>query len=326
MKVLQVLSMYDPRAEDILKEEAEVVQTERYDHPHLVSLAKDVDAILLRAPARITKEIIDAATQLKVISGAGTGVDNIDVSYATQKGIPVLHAPSVNAVSTAEHAMTLILALGKSLVPFDRAMRKGDYASRNRIVPFQLKRKKVGLVGFGHIACELAGRLSKGMDMDVTAWTRTLTHQKREKASALGIQLTTDLESLFAQSDFVSVHLALNEETRGMIDHHLLSRMKKNAFIVNTSRGAIIKQEDLMSALREGTCAGAGLDVYDPEPPDKDDPLLSLPNVMLTPHVGGLTAESRYQMSTRVAKNILDYLKGGTPEYIANPEVFNTHH
>ncbi len=322
-RILQILSMYHEAGEAILHEGAEVIRTDNYEVSHLCELAKDVDGIVLRAPVKITREIIDAASRVKVISGAGVGLDNIDVRYATEKGIPVLHAPSVNAISTAEHAVMLIMALGKSLVPFHQEMSKGNYSSRMILKTHECKGKRVGIIGFGSIAKEVARRVKLGLEMEVTVWVRQYDHSKHGLAEQLGISVTSDLDEVFAQSDFVSLHIPLNEQTRGSINRHHFSLMKPTAYLVNTARGGVVNHDDLYEALKTGRIAGAGLDVFDPEPPRPDLPLLSLPNVIVTPHVGGTTVECNYIMATTVAKNVLRVLAGEKPEFIGNPEVLN---
>ncbi|WP_409270254.1 hydroxyacid dehydrogenase [Neobacillus sp. SCS-31] len=321
-KILQILSMYHPEGEKILLEGAEVIRTDNIETEHLCQLAADVDGIVLRAPARITRDIIDAAPNLKAISGAGVGLDNIDVVHATSRGIPVLHAPSVNAVSTAEHAVMLIMAIGKNLIPFHNEMSQGNYASRTRIKTYELQGKKAGIIGFGSIAKETAKRLKLGLGMDVTAWVRKYNEKKHGAAREWGITITEDLESIFSESDFISLHIPLTGQTRGLVGRHLLDLMKPTSFLINTARGGIVDQGALYEVLKDKKIAGAALDVFDPEPPKPGDPILSLPNVIVTPHVGGTTVECNYIMSTTVAKNILQAVKGEKPDYVGNPEVF----
>ncbi|GAA0330934.1 hypothetical protein GCM10008967_21850 [Bacillus carboniphilus] len=320
-KILQILSMYHKEGERILAEGADIRKTNETDPEKLAKMVGDVDGIVLRAPARVTKEIIDAAPSLKVISGAGVGLDNIDVKYATQKSVMVLHAPSVNRVSTAEHAVMLIMALSKSLVPFHQAMTQGNYDSRMSLESHELKGKRVGIVGFGSIAKEVTKRLKYGFEMDVTVWVRQFNETKHGLARELGVDITTDIDHLFKTSDFISLHIPYSHETKRFIHKHHFQLMKKTAYLINTARGAIINHTDLFEALETGRIAGAGLDVFDPEPPPKDSPLLTLPNVILTPHVGGTTVESNYLTSTTVAKNVLKTLAGEKPDYIGNPEV-----
>lgn len=323
-RILQILSMYHQEGEKILRDHAEVVRTDDYDISNLCKLVQDVEGIVLRAPAKITKEIIDANPTLKVISGAGVGLDNIDVTYATEKGIAVLHAPSVNKVSTAEHTIMLIMALSKSVIPFHTEMKKGNYGARNTILTRELKGKTAGLIGFGNIAQEVAKRLSFGLDMNVLAWVRKVDPAKQLLAQNLGVKLTANLEEVLAQSDFVSLHIPLNEETRYKFTKKNLSKMKPSAYFINTARGAIVNQYDLYQLLKDGKIAGAALDVFDPEPPEKNLPLLTLPNVIVTPHVGGTTVECNYITSTTVAKNVIQFLQGNDVSFIANPEVLKS--
>ncbi|MGP7817925.1 NAD(P)-dependent oxidoreductase [Niallia sp. 01092] len=320
-KVLQILSMYHKDGEVYLQENADVIRTDDYRVKNICRLVEDVEAIVLRAPAKITKEIIDASPNLKVISGAGVGVDNIDVKYATEKGILVVHAPSVNKVSTAEHAVTLLTALSKNILSFHHEMKKGNYHSRTLIPTYELKGKKVGLIGFGSIAQEVAKRLSFGFEMDVTAGVREYDEKKHGVARELNVTVTTNLEAVFSQSDFVSLHIPLNEHTKNFVDKRLLSYMKPSSYLINTARGAVVNQDDLYHCLKNRKIAGAGIDVFDPEPPPKELPLLSLPNVIVTPHVGGTTDECNYIASTTISKNIIAILRGEKTKYLANPEV-----
>lgn len=319
--ILQILSMYHQAGEQYLQENAHVIQTDDYSIENICHLVRDVDAIVLRAPAKITSEIMDANPNLKVISGAGVGVDNIDVKYATEKRIPVVHAPSVNKVSTAEHAILLMMALAKNLFPYHTEMKKGNYQSRTEIPAYELKGKEVGLVGFGSIAQEAAKRLSLGFDMKVTAWVRKYDEEKHGIAKHMDVQISTDLEGMFTQSDFISLHIPLNSHTKNFVDKYLLSLMKPSAFFINTARGGVVNQDDLYQCLKEGKIAGAGLDVFYPEPPPMDLPLLTLPNVIVTPHVGGTTVECNYKTSVAIAKNVIGILNGKKPQFLANPEV-----
>ncbi|GAA4707718.1 hydroxyacid dehydrogenase [Brevibacillus fulvus] len=323
-KILQILPMYHSEGERILRQGGEVIRTDQYDISHLCEQVKEVQAIVLRAPARITAEIIDAAPHLRVISGAGVGLDNIDVDYASQKNIPVLHAPAINQVSTAEHAIALLLALGKQLLPFHQEMSKGRYHARTLLQTHELRGKQVALIGFGRIAQEVAKRLKLGFEMDVRVWVRHFDKDKHGLAEQLGLTVTTDLNDLLPTADFVSLHVPLTDQTRGMFGREQFQRMKPTAYLINTARGAVVNQQELYQALAKKQIAGAGLDVFDPEPTtDADLPLLSLPNVIVTPHVGGTTVEANYLMATAVARNVLKVLAGERPDHLANPEIFH---
>ncbi|WP_019155940.1 hydroxyacid dehydrogenase [Robertmurraya massiliosenegalensis] len=321
--ILQVLPMYHHDGEQYLQEYAHVIQTNDYRVEHLCTLVKRVDAIVLRAPAQITKEVLDANPYLKVISGAGVGLDNIDVNYATLKGIPVVHAPRVNKVSTAEHAVMFILALSKSVISFHEEMKKGNYHARNLLTALELRGKSVGLIGFGGISQEVAKRIIP-FGVNVKAWVRVYNEEKQRMAKELQVELTTNIEEIFSESDFVSLHIPLNDETRGLVSKSLLSLMKPSAYLVNTARGAVVNQQYLYELLKEGKIAGAALDVFDPEPPPKDLSLLRLPNIIVTPHVGGTTVECNQISATAIAENVINILNGEEPMYLANPQYKET--
>lgn len=322
-KILQILPMYHAAGEDILNRSADVRRTDRLDIAHLCDMVQGVEGVVLRAPAKMTAEIIAANPDLKVISGAGVGLDNIDVACATEYGIPVLHAPRVNRVSTAEHVMALLLALARQIKPFQKKMAQGDFSARDTIVTHELRGKRIGLIGFGQIAREVAKRCRHGFEMDVLAYVRHFDREKQAHADWLDVRLTTDRDEVFQTSDFVSVHIPLNDATRHSIRYEHLARMKPTAYLINTARGSIVHTESLIAALREGLIAGAGLDVFDPEPPPPDLALLRMPQVVVTPHIGGITEEANYVTSTTVAKNVLRVLHGEKPEHIANPEVLD---
>jgi phosphoglycerate dehydrogenase-like enzyme len=218
----------------------------------------------------------------------------------------------------------MIMALGKSLIPFHREMSRGNYSSRTVIKTSELNGKRVGLIGFGHIAKEVAKRVKLGLNMDVSVWVRSFDPDKHAEASQWGLDLTTEMERVFAESDYVSLHIPLNEKTRGVVDGKLLSAMKPSAFLINTARGGIVNSDDLYGALSRGAISGAGLDVFDPEPPEADSPLLALPNVLVTPHVGGTTVETNFITATTVARNVLRALAGERPAHVGNPEVYGS--
>ncbi|MCF6094859.1 hydroxyacid dehydrogenase [Microaerobacter geothermalis] len=326
MKILQILSMYHLDGEKILHEHAEVIKTNQYDQEHIISLLlkhKDIKGIILRAPARITSEIIEAASSVKVISGAGVGLDNIEVDSATKKGIAVLHAPKVNTKSTAEHAVGLFFSLYKKILPFDRETRKGNFLIRDQLFSHDLLNKELGLVGWGSIARHVAKICSLGLGMNVRSYVRRVDDEKISAANKLGVRLITNLSEIFSHSDIISVHLPLTEETRGLINRKYFSLMKPSAYFVNTARGAVVNETDLIEALSNRQIAGAGLDVFSEEPPSPNHPLFKLDNVVISPHIGGITEESARLSSTVIANNVIRFLNGEKPQHIANPEVIN---
>lgn len=320
-KVLQILSMLDPKGEEILRRETDVIFTDDYTEEHLCRMVKGVHAVVLRAPVRLTRKVIEAGDMLEVISGAGVGVDNIDVQAATERGIPVLHAPDVNAIATAEHTVALMLTLAKMVSKGNDAMRKNDFSARDVMRTMELYGKRLGLVGFGKIAQRVAWTAGKGFGMQVTAYVRSVDARRRRTAEELGVRLTTDLYELFSSSDMVSLHVPLTPETYRMVDETLLSAMKPHAYLINTARGGIVDHEALTQALKAGKLAGAALDVFDPEPPPPLE-LFRMEQVICTPHIAGLSKEATRAAATTVAENVVKVLRGERVETVANPEVW----
>jgi len=326
-KIMQILSMYHPTAEEWLNEHARVIRVDNHQEEAIIAGLRehpDIEGMILRAPARITRAIIDAAPLVKVVSGAGVGIDNIDVAYATEKGIAVLHAPKVNAESTAEHAVALMFALSKQLILFDHEMRKMNFQVRSHVFAHELRGKVLGLVGWGEIARHVAKVCSLGLGMKVVSYVRTYSEEKEKAATEIGVSLTADLSELFRNSDVISVHIPLTESTRGLINKQLLGQMKPEAYFINTARGAVVNEADLYQILKERRIAGAGLDVFSNEPPSPDIPFHVLENVVLTPHVGGITEEASKVSAGLVARNVLDFLEGKTPKYLVNPQVLSS--
>jgi D-3-phosphoglycerate dehydrogenase len=318
--VLQIFPMNHPDGEKVLNELAKVKKLARYDESEIVDYLQShqVDGIILRNPARITKTILDNCQGVKAISGAGVGLDNIEVEYATQKGIPILHAPKINSQATAEHAVSLLVAVMKKTTFYDRATRNGNYAIKDGNFPLELQGKTVGIVGFGTIAQITAKILVLGFGMKAVAYVRSITDEKKRIADQYGIELTTSIEEIFSRSDAVSLHLPLTQETDKMIDYSLFKLMKKTAFLINTARGGILNEEDLARALREQLFQGAGIDVYTIEPPPKDHPFFQLENVVLSPHIAGVSLEAASKSSMTIAENLIKVIKGEQIAEIAN--------
>jgi len=318
--ILQILPMYHEDGEKVLRENAKVTKFDRFEEQEIIDFLNqnDVDGITLRAPARITRGILDACDGVKAISGAGVGLDNIDVDYATEKGIPILHAPKVNTVATAEHAVSLILAVMKNIVNFNKEMEKGNYAYRDGRYTKELKGKQLGLIGFGSISQEVAKIMKNGFNMDVLAYVRRIPEERKQTAASLGVELTMNMEDVFRSGDVISLHIPLNEKTDGIIDQTYFEMMKPDAVLINTARGGIINEVDLVRALEEGKLSAAGVDVFRKEPAPADHPFLGVEKIIKTPHVGGISQEAAQQMSVTVAANLLKAVKGEKLPTIAN--------
>ncbi|RBP94409.1 D-3-phosphoglycerate dehydrogenase [Cytobacillus firmus] len=318
--IVQILPMYHADGENLLNKHADVKKFTEYDEQEICNYLKihHVDGIILRAPAKITPAILDCCRQVKAISGAGVGLDNIDVGYATKKGIAVLHAPQLNSTATAEHAVSLLLAVMKKTAYFDRETRSGNFRSRDGAYTFELEGKRLGLVGFGSIAQKAAKILISGFGMKAMAYVRSISEEKQLAADRLGVELTTSLERVFSESDAVSLHIPLTADTDKMIDNRLIELMKETAVLINTARGGVINENDLVAALTKNRILGAGVDVFTEEPPPFDHPLFQLENVTVSPHIGGITLEAARQTSIRIAENLIRAINGERVSVVAN--------
>ncbi|RDI59756.1 hydroxyacid dehydrogenase [Microvirga subterranea] len=280
----------------------------------IAKLAADlqIEGLIVRQ-GQVNETVIAASPRLKVIAKHGTGVDNIDLDAAARCGIPVLRALGANARSVAEHTIALIIALMKDIVPLDRAVKGGEWPKAS-YVGRDLAGAKLGLVGFGAIGQEVA-MLARGLGMSVTVFDPYTTELPRE------VTRETNFDTLLATSDIVSLHCPLTKETRHLINAERLRRMKPTSFVVNTARGGIIDELALVEALRDGTIAGAGLDSFAEEPPPKDSPLWSLPNIIVTPHTGGAAKGAMRAMAETAARHVISVLHGNGPDLrsVANP-------
>lgn len=272
----------------------------------------DCDGVIIRV-AKLPASVIEAAPKLRVIARHGVGTDNIDIAAATRLGIRVTNGPYSNSESVAEHTVAFIMALAHQLVKLDSSVREGDWDIRNRIRLTEMHGKTVGLIGCGRIGRAVARRLSLGLDMKV------LTYGTRHPEKLPDyVELTGSLEELLQRSDFVSIHCPSTPETKGLITMKYLSMMKKDAFLVNTARGDVINEQDLYQALAEGMIKGAALDVLSEEPASCGHPLLSLPNVIFTPHCASHTNESFANMAVHAAMGVDEVLSGKTISWPVN--------
>ena len=288
--------------------------------PEIVGpLMKDARAIVLRTGIKVTRELLAHPNELMMISRTGAGVDNVDIPAATEQGIIVTSSIGVNTTSVAEHALALILALFKQLFLLDSEVRKGNFAIRYKNLPQDLREKTIGIVGFGRIGSSIAQACHAIFAMKVLAYDALLTDT--QKAQYKEWVTFVDLTELSRNSDVISIHTPLTRDTEKMFDMRFFSGMKKTAFIINTSRGGVINEADLVRALKGGVIAGAGLDVFEHEPIKPENELLSLPNVILTPHTAALTEECVARMAVAGAQRVVDLFNGFVPENVANPEV-----
>jgi D-3-phosphoglycerate dehydrogenase len=271
------------------------------------------DGVIVRSGTRITAELLENPGKLRAIVRAGVGVDNIDVAAATRKGIVVMNTPGGNTVSTAEHTITLLMSLSRHIPSADASIHQGKW-ERGKFVGTQLAGKTLGVVGLGRVGREVARRAT-GLDMAVIGFDPFLSP---ERAGQLGIESMPDLASLLPRVDFLTVHTPLTAETRDLIGARELGMMKKGARIINCARGGIINEGALAEALRAGHIAGAALDVFVEEPPRADHPLLALPNVVTTPHLGASTVEAQESVAREAAQLMIDFLTKGVIQFAVN--------
>jgi D-3-phosphoglycerate dehydrogenase/(S)-sulfolactate dehydrogenase len=261
------------------------------------------EALVVRNRTQVTRELIEAAPKLKVIARAGVGLDNIDIQAADDNGVVVAAALGINAVAVAEHTLGLAISLARSIVDRDRSTRAGEW---NRAAGTEISNKTWGLLGFGATGRAVA-KLLQGFGCEVLAYDPFVQ-------SAEGVKLT-NLDEVITKSDVISIHLPATKETTGMINHSLITKMKKSTLLVNVGRGEVINETDLESALRDKLIAGAALDVRVDEPP-KDNLFKDLSNVILTPHIAGITKESQAAIN-RVLVSEIEAALTGTPHKYA---------
>jgi D-3-phosphoglycerate dehydrogenase len=270
----------------------------------LKAAIKDCHALIVRSATKVTAEVIAAAAQLKVIGRAGVGLDNVDLPAATQKGVIVMNTPGGNTISTAEHTLSMIMALARNIPQANASTKKGEWR-RSKFMGVELYGKALGIVGLGRIGREVAKRaLSFGMR--ILACDPFLT---KEVAEGLGIE-AMELDELFRQADFITVHTPLTDDTKHIISGRQIALMKKGVRIINCARGGIIDEAALAQAVKEGTVAGAALDVFEKEPIAPESELLKLDNLVVTPHLGASTEEAQVNVAIEVAEIVRDALLG----------------
>jgi D-3-phosphoglycerate dehydrogenase len=272
----------------------------------LLDVIGDYDGLVVRSKTKVTARVIEAAARLRVVGRAGTGVDNIDVPAATRRGIVVMNAASGNTVTTAEHAIAMMMALARNIPQASAATKAGRW-EKTKFTGVEVCNKTLGVVGVGKIGSVVANR-GVGLGMRVLAFDPYLT---RDAAAKLGVELAT-LDDLLARADFLSVHTPLTDETRGLIGRDAFARMKPNVRIVNCARGGLVDEQALYDAVVEGKVAGAALDVFEKEPIPTDHPLLALDQVIVTPHLGASTEEAQTGVALIIGEQMVDYLEKGT--------------
>ena len=288
------------------------VLEKRLPEAELIPIVGEVAAMVVRSETKVTRKVMEAAPKLRVVGRAGVGVDNVDVDAATQRGIVVMNTPSGNTISTAELTFSMLMALARKIPQANASMKSGAW-NRKDFQGTELYGKTLGILGMGRIGSEVAKR-AVAFGMTVLAYDPYLN---LERAKAMHIELV-ELDDIYARADFVTVHMPLTDETKGLLNAAAFAKMKKGVRVLNCARGGIIHEADLCEAIKGGKVAGAALDVYEVEPPPKDFPLRDLPQVVMTPHLGASTEEAQENVGIEVAEAITDFLIHGAVRNAVN--------
>lgn len=278
----------------------------------------DIDAIIASSIMVYDASIMDRLPDLKIISRTGIGYDKVCIPDATERGIAVCNAPDGPTISTAEHALTLILGVAKKIKKAESELRGGGNDFYKNHFGLELNQSQLGLVGLGRIGSRVA-KLASAFGMKVVVYD---PYVSSEKASELGIKMVSDLNKLFETSDIVSLHLPLTDENRKFVDAKRFAQMKSGSILINTARGGLVDEAALLEALDSGHLSGAGLDVTDPEPAKPDNPLLHRDDVIVTPHIGSATTAGKDRLYEMAITQVLQYLRGERPTNLINPEVW----
>jgi D-3-phosphoglycerate dehydrogenase len=295
----------DPNAAKIFEERGCDVDVKPGMTPdELKAVIGEYDGLAIRSATKVTREILDAATNLKVIGRAGIGVDNVDIPYASSKGVVVMNTPFGNSITTAEHAIAMIMSLARQIPAADARTKAGEWP-KNDFMGVEVTGKTLGLIGAGNIGSIVANR-AQGLKMRVVAFDPFLTE---DRAVEIGVE-KVDLDTLLAKADFITLHTPLTDQTRNILSKENLAKTKKGVRIVNCARGGLIDEEALKEALESGHVAGAALDVFVTEPA-RESPLFGTPGFICTPHLGASTTEAQVNVALQVAEQLSDYLVHG---------------
>jgi D-3-phosphoglycerate dehydrogenase len=298
---------------DLLKTVGEVDCSYGLSKEELLEKIKTVDAIVIRSGTKVDREVFEASGgRLRVVGRAGVGIDNVDLAAASETGCLVVNAPTANTVAAAEHGIALLCALARNVSQADSSMKEGKW-DRTKYVGVSMVGKTLAVMGFGKVGGEVARR-AKGLGMNVVAFD---PYASEERALAIGVQLVSFDEAL-SMGDFFSLHMPLTPDTKGIFGDEAFSKIKKGARIINVARGGVIDDEALARALDSGVVAGAALDVFDPEPPAADHPLVNRPDVICTPHLGASTKEAQEEVAYEIAEAVMGALKGELTSSVVN--------
>ena len=315
MKILVSDELHEAGIE-LLRRVAKVEVSTDLSKEQLMKKIRGVDALLVRSKTKVTRDIIYVAEKLKVIGRAGTGTDNIDLEAATERGIVVVNAPESSSITVAEHTLGLMLAMARNIPLADSSLKSGRW-EKSKFLGLELRGKVLGIIGLGRIGSQVA-RKAKAFDMEILAYDPYISKKSVEE---LGVKIA-DFDEIIEGSDFITVHVPLTEQTRGMIGEKEIQRMRDGVFLINCARGGIIDEKALYKGLKSGKVGGAALDVFEVEPP-LNNPILKLDNVVATPHLGASTEEAQRFASIIVCEEVIKVLENKAPSNAVNMPVFS---
>jgi D-3-phosphoglycerate dehydrogenase len=302
----------------LFESEARVTIVDDLTEDGVIRAAQDAEAILFRMKPNCTERLMAACPRLRCVGRHGVGLDTVDLDAATRLGIPVVHAPGSNSDSVAEHAILLMLAAVKQLVPIDRDTRAGQWRGDQARRITELKGATLGIIGVGNIGRRVA-HIARGFGMSVLGFDPYVAPDELRRRE---VEPVRDLVDLLSRADIVTCHTPLTAETRHQINEKTIRQMKDGAILINASRGEVLDERALFEALTRGKLRAAGLDVWEEEPVSRDNPLLNLENVVTTPHVAGLSGEATRTMAMQVAEEMLRVLRGEKPRALGNPDLW----
>lgn len=306
-----------PDGRATLEAEARVVVCNDETEAGLVAVAADASGILFRAKPNCSASLMAACKRLRVVGRHGAGLDIVDIPAATRLGVAVVHAPGSNSQAVAEHALMLMLACVKRTLEIDKGTREGQWREQ-RVGSTELGGKTLGIVGVGNVGRRVA-KFAGAIGMRVLGYDKYVPADELRRR---GVEPVGSLEALLPQVDVLTCHTPLTDETRHMINEKTLALMKKGAIFINTSRGPVHDERPVFEALAKGQLRAAGIDVFEEEPVSADNPILRLPNVVVSSHMAGVTAEAGRQMAVQVAGEMLRVLRGERPDVLVNPDVW----
>lgn len=320
-KVLLVDPIHE-KGQQILKEAGLIVEClDQKDHLSVIEAVKEVWGIIVRT-SRITEDMIKHANMLKIIGRHGAGVDNIDVAYATKQKIAVINTPDANTLSVVEYVIGAVYATAKGFAFCDKEIKSGNWSFREHYRPIDIAGSTLGIIGFGRIGKEVAEK-AISLDINVLVYDPYIKVSKSTQKSGSSIKICASIVDVLENSDFLTLHVPYTSESAGLIDITKLKMMKKESFLINTSRGGVVVEGDLCQALTDGIIAGAVIDVFETEPPPSSHPFFTLGNVILTPHNAALTQSAILRASTTVAREFATFYHGGKLNSLINLDALN---